>query len=82
MGADHAVRIAKAVEEEAVVVLRDRELFALDAVALLHHHADGALRDIDRLATAALRETARNKRKTVDADTLQPILDADGKETT
>jgi general secretion pathway protein A len=59
----------------------DRELFHLDAVALLHEHADGSLRDIDRLATAALRDAARKKRKTVDAETLQRVLDADGKET-
>ena len=60
----------------------DRELFALDTVARLHDHAGGALRDIDRLATAALRDAARKKRKTVDADTLQRILDAEGKEAT
>jgi type II secretory pathway predicted ATPase ExeA len=60
----------------------DRELFALDTVTRLHDHAGGALRDIDRLATAALREAARKKRKTVDADTLQRILDAEGKEDT
>jgi general secretion pathway protein A len=60
----------------------DREIFALDTIALLHDHAGGALRDIDRLATAALREAARKKRKTVDAETLQRVLDAEGRETT
>ena len=55
----------------------DRDLFALEAVALLHEHAGGALRDIDRLATAALREAARRKRKAVDAETLQRVLDAE-----
>src|SRR5262249_56832668 len=60
----------------------ERELFSLDSVALLHEHAGGALRDLDRLATAALREAARKKRKTVDAETLQRVLDADGKEAT
>ena len=60
----------------------DREPFHLDAVALLHDHSGGALRDVDRLATAALREAARKKRKTVDAETLQRALDADGKEAT
>jgi type II secretory pathway predicted ATPase ExeA len=57
----------------------DRELFALEAVALLHEHAGGALRDLDRLATAALREAARKKRKTVDAETLQRILEAEAR---
>jgi general secretion pathway protein A len=60
----------------------DREIFALDTVLLLHDRTGGALRDIDRLATAALREAARKKRKTVDAETLQRILDAEGKEAT
>ena len=60
----------------------DRELFSLDAVTLLHDHAGGALRDIDRLATAALREAARKKRKSIDADVVQRVLDADGKEAT
>jgi general secretion pathway protein A len=55
----------------------DKELFSLDAVARLHEHADGALRDIDRLATAALREAARNKKKTVDTEILQRVLDAE-----
>jgi general secretion pathway protein A len=56
----------------------DRELFSLDATALLHDRAGGALRDIDRLATAALREAARKKRKNVDAETMQRVLDAEG----
>jgi general secretion pathway protein A len=60
----------------------DREIFALDAIARLHDQAGGALRDIDRLATAALREAARKKRKTVDAETLQRVLDAEGREAT
>ena len=60
----------------------DKELFSLDAVARLHEHADGALRDIDRLATAALREAARNKKKTVDAEILQRVLDAEAREPT
>ena len=59
-----------------------RDSFSLDAVTLLHDHAGGALRDIDRLATAALREAARKKRKSIDADVVQRVLDADGKEAT
>ena len=57
----------------------DRELFALEAVALLHEHAVGALRDLDRIATTALRESARLKRKTVDVETLQRILDSEAR---
>jgi general secretion pathway protein A len=54
----------------------EREVFADDAIALLHEAASGALRDIDRLATAALREAARRKKKLVDRDILARVLDA------
>lgn len=55
----------------------ERELFASDATAMLHEAASGALRDIDRLATAALREAARRKKKLVERDSLTRVLDAE-----
>jgi general secretion pathway protein A len=55
----------------------ERELFSSDAIAMLHEAASGALRDIDRIATNALREAARKKRKLVERDTLTRILNAD-----
>ena len=58
----------------------DKELFTSDAIGMLHEAAVGALRDIDRIATAALRETARKKRKLVERDTLARILDAESTE--
>ncbi|ATB34548.1 ExeA family protein [Melittangium boletus] len=54
----------------------ERELFASDSVAMLHEAASGALRDLDRLATAALREAARKKKKLVERDTLARVLDS------
>lgn len=54
-----------------------RELFASDAAALLHEAASGALRDIDRLATSALREATRRKKKLVERDILARVLDAE-----
>lgn len=54
----------------------DRELFSTDAVAMLHEAASGAHRDIDRLATSALKETARRKKKLVERDVLARVLDA------
>jgi general secretion pathway protein A len=57
----------------------DRELFSIDAIALLHEHAGGTMRDIDRIATATLRDAARKKRKTVDAEIIQRILDAEAR---
>jgi type II secretory pathway predicted ATPase ExeA len=55
----------------------DKELFASDAMAMLHEAAGGALRDIDRIATNALRESTQKKRKLVERDILQKILEAD-----
>jgi general secretion pathway protein A len=58
----------------------DRELFAYDAVAMLHEATLGALRDIDRLATAALRVAARKKCKLVERDTIARVVEADARE--
>jgi type II secretory pathway predicted ATPase ExeA len=55
----------------------DRDVFTHDAVAMLHEATAGAHREIDRLATAALRATARTKRKLVERDTLTRVLDAE-----
>lgn len=58
----------------------DREVFASDAVAMLHEATAGGLRDIDRLASAALRDTARKKRKLVERDVIARVIDADSRE--
>jgi len=42
---------------------------------MLHEAASGSLRDLDRLATAALREAARRKKKLVERDVLARVLD-------
>jgi general secretion pathway protein A len=52
----------------------DRELFTSDAVAMVHEAALGSLRDIDRVATAALRESARRKRKLVERDVVAHVI--------
>src|SRR5208283_5287630 len=54
----------------------DRELFASDAIAMIHEAAMGGMRDADRLATAALREAARKKRKLVERDAVARTIDA------
>jgi len=51
----------------------DRALFPDDALATLHELSQGALREIDRLATAALREAARRKKKLVDRETVARV---------
>lgn len=55
----------------------EREVFTSDALAMLHEAASGSLRDLDRLATAAMREAARAKRKLVERDSLARALDAE-----
>jgi general secretion pathway protein A len=52
----------------------DKNVFAPDALALMHEHALGALRDIDRIASAAMRDAARRKRKTVDREAVGRVL--------
>lgn len=52
----------------------DRSVFAADAISLMHEHATGALRDIDRIAHNAMRDAARRKRKTVDRDAVERVL--------
>jgi type II secretory pathway predicted ATPase ExeA len=54
----------------------DRDLFASDAIAMIHEAALGGMRDADRLATAALREAARKKRKLVERDAVTRIIEA------
>ena len=51
--------------------------FASDATALLHEATAGAMRDLDRLAAAALRETAKKKRKLVERDIVARVIEAD-----
>lgn len=47
---------------------------------MLHEAASGSLRDIDRIAIAALRDAARKKRKLVEPDVISKIIDADQRE--
>lgn len=52
-------------------------LFNSDALTLLHEATHGHLRDLDRLATNALRNAARRKLATVDRALLEQVLVAD-----
>lgn len=51
-----------------------RELFAADAVTILHEAAGGTLRELDRLATSCLRDAARKKRKTIERDVVSRVV--------
>jgi general secretion pathway protein A len=81
----HRLEIAPPTPDDTAEYLRlrlrragcDRELFAHDATALMHEATAGAMRDLDRLAAAALRETARRKRKLVERDTIARVIEED-----
>ena len=51
--------------------------FTSDALTTLHEATGGQLRDIDRVATKALRAASRRKLAKVDAELLAGILEAD-----
>lgn len=57
-----------------------KDIFSVDALAMLHEAAGSSLRDTDRLATAALRAAARRKKKLVERDILSRILQAEPEE--
>jgi general secretion pathway protein A len=57
----------------------EKELFPRDALTLLHEASAGAHRELDRLASLALREAARRKKKLVERDVVAAILDHDGR---
>lgn len=52
----------------------DREVFASDAVAIMHEAALGSLREVDRIATHSLAWARRKKRKLVERDLVEAIL--------
>lgn len=58
----------------------DRDLFPQDAVTMLHEASRGAMRDLDRLATLALREAHRKKRRLIERDVIARVLEADARE--
>ncbi|MAQ14983.1 MAG: general secretion pathway protein GspA [Sandaracinus sp.] len=55
----------------------DRDPFDSDALALLHEASGGRLRDIDRIATDALKRAARRKLKRVDRTLIASTLDTE-----
>jgi type II secretory pathway predicted ATPase ExeA len=54
----------------------ERDLFPDDALAALHELSQGSLRDIDRLASGALRDAARRKKKLVDRELVLRLAEA------
>lgn len=56
----------------------NKELLTSDAIAMLHEATSGSLRDVDRIAHSALRLAARKKRKLVERDIIQAVLQSSG----
>jgi general secretion pathway protein A len=57
----------------------EREVFTSDTVALIHEATLGSMRDIDRIATATLRDAAKKKRKLVERDLASRVLSLDSR---
>ena len=51
-----------------------KEIFSSDALAMLHEATSGHLRNVDRVATAALKRAARRKLKLIDRGVIQDVL--------
>ncbi len=81
------LRIDKLVPEDTAEYLAHRlqlagsskELFNSDAVTMLHEATGGAMRDVDRIATTAMRVTARKKKKVVDRDIVAMVVEAENR---
>lgn len=56
-----------------------RELVTQDAITILHEATGGAMRDVDRLAYAAMRVSARKKRKLVERDVVTQVVVAENR---
>ena len=53
----------------------DHEIFSRESLTALHELASGSLREIDRIASAAMRDSARRKRKLVDRDVVARVAE-------
>jgi general secretion pathway protein A len=74
LGAASPEDTAEYIEYRVRAVGGDTTPFSSDAVAILHEASSGRLRDIDRLATNALRHAASRKVRIVDRSVLGKVL--------
>ncbi len=56
-----------------------KSVFSSDAFAMIHEATQGRLRDIDRVATLALKRAARRKLKIVDRELIAHVIEADAR---
>jgi len=84
----HRLAVGSLVPDDTAEYLRmrlrragcDSEIFASDAVALLHENTGGAMRNIDRIATVALRDAAKRKKRLVERAVVARVIEADGRD--
>jgi type II secretory pathway predicted ATPase ExeA len=69
---------AEYVRHRTTLAGAQRSVFATDALAVLHEHSAGRLRDIDRVATDALKRAARAGSDIVDRDLVVAAINAEG----
>lgn len=53
----------------------DKSPFSVDAISVLHEASGGRLRDLDRIATGALKRAARRKVRVVDRTVISEVLE-------
>lgn len=56
-------------------------LFASDVITMLHEVTEGSMRDVDRLATAAMRSAARKKKRLIERDVMAHVIEAESPRT-
>lgn len=56
-----------------------KDVFTAEATTILHEATSGGMRDVGRIATTALRITARKKRKLVERDVVEQIVEAENR---
>ena len=79
------IRIDDASDEDTVEYICHRleqagaapTVIGSDALTMIHEATAGRLRDVDRIATLALKSAARRKLKSVDRDVVRGLLDDD-----
>lgn len=54
-----------------------QEVFTSDAIAMLHEAAGGRLRDVDRIASNALKRAARRKLKKIDRQLIEEVANGE-----
>ncbi len=79
LGAASPVDTVEYVEQRLTAAGTRRAVFSSDALTMVHEATQGRLRDIDRIASIALRRAGQKKLKTVDRELLGHVLEADAR---